>query len=247
MRLSRAVLTAACVMLVPTGLAAVVPDTATAASPALQTFQTPGGAVSTTDVPTVGTGGGNAGYLGNTSTLSKLGLHLTVRKVSCTKSPTAPIFVEVAINGTLVDRDFGVSGMYIGESCTGTTPNYGATLVVDGITETTMTVSPGDVLSFTGSVKKKSESYTMTDITTSQSVSDTGTGLSPRTSSSRFRVASAGTPTSPRLRRRSSIRTSESTVPPSPRSARVRPTSRTARTMYRFRPVPCRRPATLSA
>jgi len=157
---------------------ASVPVGAATGSRALQTTRLSSGRFATT--PDTFSLGGNAGYLGNTSTSAKVKLKVTVPVLDCSASPPAPLFVQVFLNGTLKGGAFSASGMYIGASCTGTTPTYTAQLVGDDVNGAAVSVSPGDVLSFDGTAKAHSESYTLTDVNTAQSVTGTGAGLTPQ-------------------------------------------------------------------
>lgn len=158
------------------GVMATVPVAAATKTRALQTTRSASGHYATR--PATFSMGGNAGYLGNTISPAKVKLKVTVPVLDCSASPPAPLFVQVFLNGQLKGGAFSASGMYIAASCSGTIPTYQAQLVVDDANGNTVTVSPGDVLSFDGTAKAHSESYTMTDDNTSQVATGTGPGLS---------------------------------------------------------------------
>jgi hypothetical protein len=155
--------------------AASVPGAA-ASTKALQTTRSASGRYATAPA-TIGNNVGSAGYLGNTSTSAKVKLKVTVPTINCSTSPTGPLFVQVFLNGQLSNSNYTGSGMDIFAYCSGTTPNYSAGLVIDDNNGAGVTVSAGDVLTFDGTAKKKSESYTLTDDNTTQSATGTGAGM----------------------------------------------------------------------
>jgi hypothetical protein len=123
---------------------------------------------------------GNAGYIGNLPGRDTVSFHLSVPQADCTRNVDAPIFIQAFLNGMLKDGTFSASGMYIGVSCTGNVASYQATLVSDDGNGAVLTVSPGDVLAFTGNVGIASEAYTLTDTTTSQTITGSGAGIKPQ-------------------------------------------------------------------
>jgi hypothetical protein len=157
-----------------------LPSSAATTAARAHTVQTASGhGFTTVDTP-IGSSSGNAGYIGNLPTRDTASFHISTPTATCTRSVDAPIFVQAFFNGTLQDRSAGASGMYIGIGCDGNDPTYQATLVTDEANGPTMTISAGDILSFTGTTASTTESYSLTDLTTVQTITATGTGLRPQ-------------------------------------------------------------------
>jgi hypothetical protein len=129
---------------------------------------------------TVGTSPGLAGYTASATNLKsdKLTLRLTVPKLNCSKQPNGSLTLVASIEGSSHGSD-SASGMLLFADCIGKTPNYDVETLIDDEEATSMPVATGDVLSISVMVAKSGQSVTVTDVTTSQTISGTGSGLTP--------------------------------------------------------------------
>jgi hypothetical protein len=156
-----------------------VPSSASTSATRVTVQSRAGGELTTSNQP-IGGPSGNAGYIGNLPSQDTVTFHLNVPTITCTRGVDAPIFVQAFLNGTLKDKSLGASGMYLGLGCNGSVPYYQATLSSDEANGAMMTISPGDILVFAGATGSTSENYSLTDLTSSQTITGTGTGLRPQ-------------------------------------------------------------------
>jgi hypothetical protein len=117
----------------------------------------------------------NAGYIGNTTGPTTLSATFKVPVFSCATG-TDTVFIGLFANGSVGDNATGSGGQIV-VNCDGTTPSYSATVFADDGPNSSLTVSPGDKVVYTGSAGPTSESYTVADAKTHQTATATGTGM----------------------------------------------------------------------
>jgi hypothetical protein len=127
---------------------------------------------------TVGTSTSNAGYIADPPTaLASFTSTVTVPTATCDSSVVNPFFTDDFVNGQLSGGGYAGSGLLLTVSCNGDTPTYQVQLVSDESSGPARTVTPGDVLSLTGTVSASAEKYVYKDVTAGAKATFSGAGL----------------------------------------------------------------------
>jgi hypothetical protein len=124
----------------------------------------------------VGSSMAYAGYIADTTATASASVNVVVPTITCTGS-TVPLTIEILFNGLLTADGSAVgTGIFLAMSCSGNTASYTATLIVDEVNRSQLTVNAGHSLNVTLSVAPGAESLNITDTTNGKQRTNTSGG-----------------------------------------------------------------------